>query len=74
MELHTRFNKVRDRFQGCHDNALECKQTGKGIAEAFFYRKKDTHALLGYATCAEMPNTSAETTSLEHSEPSTDST
>ncbi|KAL8271101.1 hypothetical protein Esti_004955 [Eimeria stiedai] len=68
MELHTRFNKVREKFEECHDNAASCSLTGKGISEAFFYRTKDTHALLAFVSCAEVPNSSPQTTSIEHQE------
>ncbi|XP_026190815.1 uncharacterized protein LOC34622212 [Cyclospora cayetanensis] len=68
MEIHTRFNKVRDRFRECTDNEVKCSQTGKGISEAFFYRKKDTHSLLAYITCAEVSNALDKTTTAEQKE------
>ncbi|KAL8426988.1 hypothetical protein Efla_004000 [Eimeria flavescens] len=68
LELHTRFNKVRDKFSECEDAAANCSASGKGIAEAFFYRTKDTHALLAFVSCAELADSSPQTTSLEHQE------
>ena len=69
LELHTRFQKVRDRFRECEDNAEECFQRGKGISDVSLFRHPDTHSLIAYVTCADIPNSSAETTPLEHQEP-----
>ncbi|CDJ59996.1 membrane-attack complex / perforin domain-containing protein, putative [Eimeria maxima] len=56
LELHTRMSRVRESFDVCVDSAKNCELKGKGITENIFFRKKDTHALIAFITCSDLPS------------------